>query len=100
PGAAPGRRCSLCSVAQVGGGLLRPTAAQETSAGTDDEPAYLGLLAWHRVTVRARRCRPAETADVARGAARSGRARLSARPRHHRSRTNRSAKLGGLSGTP
>jgi AcrR family transcriptional regulator len=54
-------------------------ASAAASASPDDDTAHLGAVAWHRVTVRARRRRAAVVANVAGGFVGSSIADLSAR---------------------
>ncbi len=56
----------------------RDVAGRQKTAGTDDELARLVSGTRHRVVVRPWRCRPPQPADVGRGAARIGDARLPA----------------------
>ena len=48
-GAAPGRRCGLCRIAPGGEAFCARLAARERPPA-DDEPAFLGLVARHRVS--------------------------------------------------
>src|SRR5208282_1881313 len=76
-----GRRTRLRGAARRRRKALRSDPAAHAAAGADGRLAYLGDVAWRRLFIWSRRCGAAHLADVARRAAGSPGAGLSARPR-------------------
>src|SRR6185437_1245726 len=86
PAASGRERARIRDPARGGGAPDRDAARRETAARADDLASCLGAVAWRRRAVRARRFGPPQTADVARGPARSRRAALPPTPRPRRRR--------------